>query len=62
MNKPSKPVLVVVVLVQLVSCVLAWRDLDQRSDKAVRGRKNLWRIFITVNPGNSLVYWLAGRR
>jgi hypothetical protein len=33
-----------------------------RSDDQVRGRKNLWRVFITVNPGNSIVYWLAGRK
>jgi hypothetical protein len=62
MRKPSKPVLAVIALAQVVSCALAWRDLAQRSDDEVRGRKKLWRIFITVNPGNSIVYWLAGRK
>jgi hypothetical protein len=62
MRKPSKPVLAVIVAVQVASCALAWRDLTQRSDDRVRGRKNLWRVFITVNPGNSIVYWLAGRK
>ncbi len=62
MRKPSKPVLAVVVAAQVVSCALAWRDLAQRSDDEVRGPKNLWRVFITVNPGNSIVYWLAGRK
>jgi hypothetical protein len=57
-----KPVIAVIALAQAVSCALAWRDLAQRSDDEVRGRKKLWRIFITVNPGNSIVYWLAGRR
>jgi hypothetical protein len=61
-RKPSKRVLAVVVAVQLVSCALAWRDLAGRSDEQVRGRKNLWRAFITINPGNSVVYWLVGRR
>jgi hypothetical protein len=61
-RKPSKPVIAVIVAAQVVSCALAWRDLAQRSDDQVRGRKNLWRVFITVNPGNSIVYWLAGRR
>jgi hypothetical protein len=61
-KKPSKPVLTTIVVFQIVSCALAWRDLAARSDERVRGRKNLWRIFITVNPGNSIVYWLAGRR
>jgi hypothetical protein len=62
MRKPSKPVIAVIAVAQVVSCALAWRDLAQRSDDEVRGRKKLWRIFITVNPGNSIVYWLAGRK
>ena len=39
-----------------------WQATAQRSDDRVRGSKNLWRVFITVNPGNSIVYWLAGRK
>ena len=62
MRKPSRPVIAVIAVAQVVSCALAWRDLAQRSDGEVRGRKKLWRIFITVNPGNSIVYWLAGRK
>jgi hypothetical protein len=61
-RKPSKRVIAAVVVAQMVSCALAWRDLAQRSEDQVRGRKNLWRVFITVNPGNSIVYWLAGRK
>jgi hypothetical protein len=62
MKKPSKPVLAAVLAAQVVSCALAWRDLAARSDHQVRGPKNLWRLFITINPGNSIVYWLFGRR
>ncbi len=62
MKKPSKPVTAVIIAAQVVSCALAWRDLARRTDAQVRGRKNLWRVFITINPGNSIVYWLAGRR
>ena len=62
MRRPSKSVLAVIVAAQVASCALAWRDLAQRADDQVRGRKNLWRVFITVNPGNSIVYWLAGRK
>jgi hypothetical protein len=61
-NKPTKPVTAVIVASQVVSSALAWRDLQRRTDDQVRGPKNLWRVFITVNPGNSIVYWLAGRR
>jgi hypothetical protein len=61
---PQRKVLLaaVVVLAQVVSAGLAWRDLAGRSDDQVRGRKNLWRGFVLLNPGNSLVYWLFGRR
>lgn len=58
----SKPVLAIVVAVEAVSAAFAWRDIAQRSDAQVRGNKNVWRVFITVNPGNSFVYWLIGRR
>ncbi|MCW2522234.1 MAG: hypothetical protein JWO63_569 [Frankiales bacterium] len=62
MRKPSKPVLAVIGAAQAVSSALAWRDLAQRPDERVRGRKNLWRVFITINPGNSIAYWLVGRK
>jgi len=61
-TKRGKVVLGVVVAAQTVSSVLAWRDLAERSDDQVRGPKNLWRFIVTVNPGNSLAYWLIGRR
>lgn len=51
-----------VVAAQAVGSVLAWRDLAERSEDEVRGPKSLWRFIVTINPGNSLVYWLVGRR
>jgi hypothetical protein len=47
---------------ELMSAAMAWRDLARRSEDQVRGKKNLWRMFIGMNPGNSLVYWAVGRR
>jgi hypothetical protein len=61
-TKRGKTILGAVVVTQTVSSALAWQDLAQRPDDRVRGRKNLWRVFITVNPGNSIIYWLAGRK
>jgi hypothetical protein len=61
-TKRGKATLAVVVAAQTVSSALAWRDLAQRSDDQVRGPKNLWRVIVTVNPGNSIAYWLFGRR
>jgi hypothetical protein len=49
-------------MAELVSAVLAWRDLAGRGDCEVRGSKTVWRALIVTNPGNSLAYWLAGRR
>ena len=28
----------------------------------IRGSKRFWRVVIALNPGNSLLYWLFGRR
>jgi hypothetical protein len=46
---------------ELVAAAMAWRDLARRPDDQVRGKKNLWRMFISMNPGNALVYWAVGR-
>jgi hypothetical protein len=62
MRKPRKEVIVAVVAVQAVSAAFAFRDLARRDDDEVRGPKLLWRVIIGVNPGNSLAYWLFGRR
>ena len=62
MQKPSKEVVVAVVAVQAVSAAFAFRDLARRTDDEIRGPKLLWRIIIGINPGNSLAYWLLGRR
>jgi hypothetical protein len=61
-QKPNTPLLVGLVAVEAISAVLAWRDLGCRSEDQVRGRKDLWCVFISINPGNSLVYWAFGRR
>jgi hypothetical protein len=50
------------VTVEIVSAILAWRDLDQRPETAIRGRKKIWRLAVLANPGNSLAYWAFGRR
>lgn len=61
-QKPNTPLLIGIVAVEVISAVLAWRDLGRRSEDQLRGTKNLWRVFISINPGNSLVYWAFGRR
>jgi hypothetical protein len=61
-RKPKPPVLVAVVVAQVVSATLAWRDLSRRTDAQVRGPKRLWRVIVWLNPGNSAAYWLIGRR
>lgn len=50
------------VLAATVSGTLAWRDLNRRTPAQIRGSKRLWRVLLTLNPGNSILYWLFGRR
>jgi hypothetical protein len=62
LTRRKKILLAVIVPIEVASAVLAWRDLNRRSDAAVRGRKRAWRIAMIANPGNSIAYWLFGRR
>ena len=55
------PFVVGVAAVELVSAVMAWRDLSKRSDSDLRGPRRLWQGLILANPGNSLMYWAVGR-
>lgn len=57
-----RPLLVAIIAVQSVTAVFAWRDLKRRDAERVRGSKRLWRVVMLLNPGNSLLYWLFGRR
>ncbi len=52
----------IIVPIQVVLAVFAWRDLARRTNDQVRGRKVFWRVFVLINPGNSVAYWLFGRR
>jgi hypothetical protein len=63
MSRRQKAVLATIVVpLQVALAVLAWRDMAWRSDADVRGPKRFWRIFVVLNPGNSLLYWLFARR
>ncbi len=62
MRKPNRKVVLAVVAVEAALAALAYRDLAGRSQDQVRGPKNLWRVVIGINPGNSLLYWIVGRR
>jgi hypothetical protein len=61
-GRRKRLLIAIVVPFEVVSAVLAWRDLAGRPDAEVRGSKRFWRVFVVVNPGNSLLYWLIGRR
>ena len=61
-RRPPPPAIAAVALAATISGTLAWRDLNRRAPSQVRGSKRFWRLLITLNPGNSLLYWLFGRR
>jgi hypothetical protein len=62
MTSRRNRVLAVVLPLEIVSAVFAWRDLSGRGDGDIRGNRWFWRVLMVVNPGNSFVYWLVGRR
>ena len=60
--KVRPKVLAAVVVVDLMVATLAWRDLKRRPEDGIRGSRRFWHLAIIANPGNSIVYWLVGRR
>jgi hypothetical protein len=61
-RKPNKLVLGGLVAIEVVAAGLAWKNLATRRDDQVRGSKKMWRALMLLNPGNSLAYWILGRR
>jgi hypothetical protein len=62
MTKQRKWLLAAILIpIEVLLALLAWRDLDRRTNHEVRGQKRLWRAFVLINPGNSIIYWLFGR-
>jgi hypothetical protein len=62
MSATRKKLLLIIVPLEVIAAVLARRDLATRSDAEVRGSKRFWRVFVLLNPGNALLYWVLGRR
>ncbi|HEX9065232.1 MAG TPA: hypothetical protein VF843_08990 [Streptosporangiaceae bacterium] len=61
-HKPNKYVLAAIVAVEVVIAALTFRDLKRRPQDEIRGSKKFWRVASLINPGNSIAYWLVGRR
>jgi hypothetical protein len=61
-GRPKRIALIVLVLAEVGLAALTWRDLRRRPADEIRGSKRFWRIISTINPGNSVAYWLVGRR
>ncbi len=60
--KPSRPVLVVLVVLHVIVTGITLRDLSRRSETEVRGPRWFWRAFTPLQMGNSAIYWLVGWR
>ena len=60
--KPSRPVIVVLVVLHIIVTAITLKDLSQRSDAQIRGPRWFWRAFTPLQMGNSVVYWLVGRK
>ena len=59
---PRRNALVALIVASVLSGAFALRDIQRRPDELIRGRKFWWRTAIGLNSGNSLAYWLIGRR
>jgi hypothetical protein len=60
--KPSRPVLIALLILHVIVTAITLRDLSQRSDAEVRGPRWFWRVAAPLQMGNSAVYWLVGRK
>jgi hypothetical protein len=60
--KQTRLLATIIVPFQVVGAVLPRRDLARRTEDQVRGNKRAWRVFVSMNPGDSVIYWLFGRR
>jgi hypothetical protein len=58
----QKRVLAVTLVVHLFLVTLTWRDLRDRPDAGIRGRRRVWRLAAALNTTGSVAYWLFGRR
>jgi len=58
----QKKIIAVALVIHLIMVKLTWRDLRNRPDAVVRGRKRFWRVAATMNTTGSVAYWLVGRR
>jgi hypothetical protein len=61
-SRPKRIALAALVLAEVGLAALTWRDLRHRPADEIRGSKRFWRVISTINPGNSVAYWLVGRK
>jgi hypothetical protein len=61
-RKPNWPLIAAIGVAHLGIATLTWRDIRNRPADQIRGSKRAWRILSALNSGNSLVYWVIGRR
>jgi hypothetical protein len=61
-RKPNKYVLATLAGAEVIIAALTFRDLKRRPPEQIRGSKRFWRVLSLINPGNSIAYWLVGRR
>ena len=47
--------------VQLTSATVSENGADHWTPAAESSKRG-WRVLVTINPGNSLAYWVFGRR
>lgn len=54
--------LIVLIPVHIAVTRFTWADIRDRPADQIRGSKRLWRILSAVQMGNSLAYFVIGRK
>jgi hypothetical protein len=61
-RRPKPAFIAAILALHLGVTALTWRDIRRRSDDQIRGSKRLWRGASALQMGNSLAYWVFGRK
>jgi hypothetical protein len=61
-RKISPALIAAILALHTVVTAFTWRDIRNRPDDQIRGSKKLWRLVSAANTGNSIIYFVLGRK
>jgi hypothetical protein len=61
-KKTNKAALALAGVGYIIVTAFTWRDIRRRPSSDIRGDKRVWFVLTALNAGNSVAYWICGRR